>query len=81
MDGQGSELPGLFMIAEVQGLQDRLAVLKLEDGQIVNWPKARLPQGVAEGSKIRIFVSTSLTEEEERAKLARNLLNEILKPS
>lgn len=54
------------------------AVLKLDDGRSLNWPIKNLPDDVKEGQVIRLFLTTSQTEQEEREKTAKALLNEIL---
>jgi hypothetical protein len=64
--------------AVVKKFEDKLAVLVLEDNQKINWPIKDLPEDVEQGSKIRITISSSTSKEEERKKLAKELINEIL---
>lgn len=63
----------------VDRLEGDRAVLKLEDGQTLNWPIDKLPGGVVEGASVNIFLSTAKSEEEERERTARKILNELLK--
>ncbi len=76
---------GKASLNAVGGVIDRFegqaAVIKLDDGQLLNWPRPKLSAGMKEGSAVRLFISTSLTEDQERAKIAKSLLNEILSPS
>ena len=67
-----------FLKAAVDRLEGNFAVVKTEDGQELLWPIADLPEGVREGTAVRLNLSTSQTDEEERTKLAKSLLNEIL---
>ena len=63
----------------VDRIEGQLAVLKLEDGQSLDWPIERLPGGVSEGSEVKIFLTTAKSEEEERERTAKAVLNELLK--
>ncbi|MBI5071955.1 DUF3006 domain-containing protein [Candidatus Falkowbacteria bacterium] len=67
-----------FIKAAVDRFEGDSAVIKTEDGQEIIWPKKDLPDDAKEGSALRLSISTSQTDEEERAKLAKTLLNEIL---
>ena len=64
--------------AVIEKFEDKLAVLVLEDDQKINWPIKDLPEDVKQGSKVRISISSSTSKEEERKKLAKELINEIL---
>ena len=67
------------MSCTVDRLEGELAVLKLEDGQSLNWPIDKLPSEVGEGSEVHIFLSTAKNQEEERERTAKKILNELLK--
>ncbi len=67
-----------FLKAAVDRFEGDSAVIKTEDGQELLWPKSELPEEVKEGTAVRLTLSTSQSDEEERAKLAKTLLNEIL---
>jgi len=69
-----------FLKAVIDRFEGESAVIKLEDGQEIIWPKNDLPEDAKEGSALRLSVSTSQSDEEERTKLAKTLLNEILQP-
>lgn len=64
--------------ATIDRFEEKMAVLKLEDGQILNWPIKQLPDDLKEGSTIRLVISTEATQEKEREKIAKTLLNQIL---
>lgn len=64
--------------AVIEKFEDKLAVLVLEDNQKINWPIKDLPEDAKQGSKVRILISSSTSKEEERKKLAKELINEIL---
>lgn len=70
-----------FLIGTIDRVEGDLAVIKLDDGQIINWPAKNLPSQVKEGSVVRIRVMTATNEEAERTQLAKTLLNEIFKNS
>ena len=68
-----------FMLAIVDRIEGNKAVLKLDDGQSLNWPVNNLPSDVIEGSQIKLVIFSNKIEEEEREKIAKAVLNEILK--
>lgn len=65
----------------IDRFEGKMAVIRLADGQQINWPREKLSNELKEGSAVRLFISSSLTEDQERSKMAKTLLNEILKPS
>lgn len=67
-----------FLKATIDRFEGESAVIKTENSQEIIWPKNNLPEDAKEGTAIRLNLSTSKTDEEERAKLAKTLLNEIL---
>ncbi|KKS43250.1 hypothetical protein A3H03_00850 [Candidatus Kuenenbacteria bacterium RIFCSPLOWO2_12_FULL_42_13] len=67
------------MLCTVDRIEGRLAVLKLEDGQSLDWPIEKLPSDAHEGMAVKLFLSTAKTEEEEREKNVKTVLNELLK--
>ncbi|MFH2136015.1 MAG: DUF3006 domain-containing protein [Patescibacteria group bacterium] len=64
--------------AAIDRFEGDSAVIKTEDGQEIIWPKKDLPEDAKEGTAVRLSVSTNQSDEEERTKLAKTLLNEIL---
>lgn len=70
-----------FIKATIDRLEECFAVLRTEDAQEILWPLKNLPEGVKEGTAVRLILRTSEDDEEERKKLAKTLLNEILQNS
>lgn len=68
-----------YLLATVDRLEGSKAVLKLDDGQSLNWPVDKLPAGAVEGTQLKILLLSDKGEEEEREKMAKAVLNEILK--
>jgi hypothetical protein len=70
------------MNTEQQVIIDRFegteAVLVFDDGKELVWPIKNLPEGLKEGAVLRLTISSEATAEEERRKLAKELINEIL---
>ncbi|HEX9664919.1 MAG TPA: DUF3006 domain-containing protein [Patescibacteria group bacterium] len=65
--------------AVIDRFEGIMAVLKFDDNQEINWPIKNLPEDCQAGSVVRLIISTSKTDQEEREKMAKTLLNEILK--
>ena len=68
-----------FLSCTLDRFEGQFAVLATEDGQTINWPQDKLPPDAAEGSQIKLVMFSAKTEEEEREKMAKAVLNEILK--
>lgn len=64
---------------QIESFSGPLAVIRLDDGQKLNWPAANLPAETAVGSRIRLRLTDQKTEAVEQAILAKKILNEILK--
>lgn len=62
----------------IDRFEGKLAVLVTDDKQKILWPIKNLPDDVQEGSTVRLVISTTKTDQEEREKLAKTMLNEIL---
>ena len=67
------------MLCTVDRIEGYRAILKLEDGQSLDWPIDKLPGEVSEGSEVKIFLTTASSGEEERERTAKAVLNELLK--
>ncbi|MFZ5363917.1 MAG: DUF3006 domain-containing protein [Patescibacteria group bacterium] len=67
-----------FIKAAIDRFEGDSAVIKTEDGQELLWPKQNLPEDAKEGSAVRLGIFTNQSDEEERTRLAKTLLNEIL---
>ena len=63
----------------IDRLEETSAVLRTDDGQELVVPKKDLPKGAHEGSALFVLFSSDATEEAHREKLAKSILNEILK--
>lgn len=74
-----AEKESYFVRATVDRFEGKYAVLKTDDKQEIKWLIKNLPDDVKEGSLVRLVVSTHRTEQAEREKLAKTLLNDILK--
>ncbi|TFG35235.1 MAG: DUF3006 family protein [Parcubacteria group bacterium] len=57
---------------------DKHAVLETEDRQRINWPIKNLPDDIRQGDDFRLVVSSSMTEDEEIKKTAKEIINQIL---
>jgi hypothetical protein len=68
-----------FIKAVIDRFEGKQAVIRTDDGHELIWPVTNLPDEAKEGTSIRLILSTSKTDEEEREKIAKSLLNEILK--
>ncbi|MBI4812372.1 DUF3006 domain-containing protein [Candidatus Falkowbacteria bacterium] len=54
------------------------AVLKTDDGNIIVWPKNKLPAGVREGAILYFDVKNNSEAEKEKREVAKEMLNEIM---
>ncbi len=79
MDSQQELLNKYSLSGTLDRIEEDKAVIRLDDGQEIFWAREKLPQNVKEGELVRIKLFTSDTESEEREKIARKLLEEILK--
>ena len=65
--------------ATITKFEDTFAVVTIADGQTVRWPIKELPENCAIGSQVRLVLTTTQSDEEERKRLAKTILNEVLK--
>ena len=63
--------------ATVDRWEGDMAVLKTSDGQEILWPGSDLPDGVAEGSVVRLVAVLEGALTEDKQALAREVLNEV----
>ncbi|MFA5069664.1 MAG: hypothetical protein WC528_00025 [Patescibacteria group bacterium] len=68
-----------FMRAKVVQFEDKAAQLVFPDGQTINWPIKNLPDDIKEGDETRLVFSSAASEVEEREKIAKEILNQLLK--
>lgn len=64
--------------AVVKKINSEQAELELADGQKLQWPTTLLPSGLQMNDKVRILVHDQKTEEDERKRLAKVLLNAVM---
>ena len=55
----------------VDRFEEKLAVIKLDDGTEVLWPIKNLDDKITAGSKVKISVSNNLDEQEEKEAMAK----------
>lgn len=68
-----------YLKAKIESFEGKFALIKTEDKQKLLWPIKNLPDDIQVGSLVRLVISTSKTDEEERERVAKTMLNEILK--
>ncbi len=69
-----------FIKAVIDRFEKNQAVIRTDDGQELLWPIENLPDGTTEGGAIRLIVSASENDTQEREAIAKALLNQILQP-
>lgn len=67
------------MQATIDRIENNKAVLKTNDGQEWLWPADQLPKDAQEGSVVELEIKSDKESEREREKLARAVLNEVLR--
>lgn len=67
-----------WLAGTIERFEEKMAVILTKDGQKLLWPIKNLPDDCEVGTKIRLIISTSKTDQEERTALAKTILNEIL---
>ena len=65
----------------IDRFEEDKAVLKTDDNQSIIWPKNKLPADLKEGSALTFAISEDKLKEAGSAKLAKDILNEILNPA
>lgn len=63
----------------IDRFEEKFAVLRGQNGQEFLWPIKNLPDDASAGTSVRLTISTAKTESAEQEKLAKTMLNEILK--
>lgn len=63
----------------IDRFEEKFAVLKGQSGEEILWPIKKLPDDVKTGEAVRLTLTQAKDETEEKEKLAKALLNEILK--
>ena len=68
-----------FMSGKIEKFEEKMAVIVSEDGQKLLWPIKDLPADCQAGSDVRIVLTTSSSDQEERERTSKTILNDILK--
>jgi hypothetical protein len=68
-----------FLEGTIEKFAGKMAVIITKDGQQLLWPIANLPNDSEAGQPVRLVLSTSISDTEDKEKLAKTILNEILK--
>ena len=63
---------------KVEKFEDKMAII-IADGNKFSWPIKNLPEDIEVGSEVRLILTTTKTDEEEREKMAKTILNQVLK--
>ncbi|MDZ7798855.1 MAG: hypothetical protein U5L76_04565 [Patescibacteria group bacterium] len=67
------------VLARLASFQEKEAIFKTKEGRKYFWPIKDLPEDLKIGDEIRLSLSTAKTAEEEREKIAKEVLNQLLK--
>lgn len=70
-----------FLEGIIESFAEKNAIIATADGQKLLWPIKNLPADCNTGSKVRLILTTSVSDQQEREKIAKTVLNEILKKS
>lgn len=73
-DAAGDGLSGT-----IERFEEKFAVITTDDGQTIRWPIKDLPDDCAKNSRLRLVLKTAAANQAEREKLAKTILNEILR--
>lgn len=65
--------------ATIESIKEDVIILKLADGQTLRWPRAQASPTVQVGDVMHLFVLPEGETESERQRIAKEVLNEILK--
>lgn len=66
-----------YLIATIDRIEGETAVIRLENYQELIWPIDRLPENFKEGTVFRLLAKESLSNEEEKRSVAKEMLREI----
>lgn len=81
MNTRTDEIPDTSIKARLDRMEDHHGVVITEDNQKILVAKERLPANIHEGDDLWIHIETTTMREEERRKMAKALLDEILNPT
>jgi len=69
-----------FLKGVIDRFEGNMAVLKLDNGAEINWPKENLYAEAKEGDVVKLFAAPDGADTAEREALAKSILNELLRP-
>ena len=67
-----------FLEGIIDRFEEKMAVIITKDGQKLLWPIKNLPDDCQKGTIVRIILSTSKTDEEERKRLCSNAIRRVM---
>lgn len=68
-----------FLEGVIDRFEEKMAIIITKDGQKLAWLIKNLPDSCVVGMSVRLVLSTEKTDEQEREKMAKTILNKILK--
>ena len=68
-----------FLAGRIDRFEGKQAVVITSDDQKLLWPIKDLPADCEVGTKVRLVLTTSQTDQEIRDKMAKTILNQVLK--
>ncbi len=68
----------MTILLTIDRFEGEKAVLKTKDNQTIIWPKDKLPADAREGALLVFRITSDQDQTEDRRRLAREILNEIL---
>lgn len=64
----------------IDRFEEEKVVLISDEGEEIIWPKGSFPKDAKEGDVLAFAIRSDVEEKEEKKKLAKEILNEILNP-
>lgn len=68
-----------YLSAKIDRIEGDFVILKTDDNQEISWSKDNLPPGAEKRAKLSLELKTEKEAKESQEKLAKEILNEILK--
>jgi len=68
-----------YLSAKIDRIEGDFVILKTDDNQEISWSKDNLPPNAKEGTKLSLELKSENQAKESQEKLAKEILNEILK--
>lgn len=67
-----------YLQGKIDRFEEDQAVIIFDDGQTLNWPRAKLADDTTAGAVIRVYLDSNPDETAGQEDLAKDVLNEIL---